>query len=621
MCGIAAIVSPGPAVAPQAIASMTRSLGHRGPDAQETVALPGCHLGHARLSVIDVVGGRQPMTEETRRYWIVFNGEIFNYRELRDELAALGWSFRTESDTEVLLRAYQQFGRDVPARLNGQFAFLVWDAAERRAFLARDRFGEKPLYWARAADGGLIVASEIKGILASGLVRPVIDRGSVDAYLRLLYVPPDRTVYENVATLRPGHAMSVEGDRCSAWEYWRPRYSTQRIDAAEAVERVRALARRAVKRQMVADVPIGAFLSGGLDSSTIVAFMAGEARQPVRTFSVGFGGLIDELPYAREVAHAYGTEHHELQVDVPVRETLEELAGVYDEPFADSSSIPTYLLAKFVRRHVKVALSGDGGDELFGGYEWYLRPGLLEQARGDDAALWLLRIQALFWRALARTGAPVQSRRDASVARLGGARERQRCPDLWHRHVSGNMYMRRAEAETLGAGLHDSVEALHATYAPGAEILGMDRATDFDVRCYLPGDILVKVDRAAMANGLETRAPFLDVDLAEFVLGLPWQLRFSGAELKQLMRSAFAQSWPAAVRARGKQGFGAPVASWLRDPGVQEIVRRVCSGGGPLAALLPGVAAAVAGMTAQQAWTVLCLGLWLERHPECHGSL
>jgi len=622
MCGIAGILSFGSETPSGVITRMTSRLTHRGPDGQEVVTLQGCHLGHTRLSVIDLVGGKQPMTEETGRFWIVFNGEIFNFRELRKELTGLGWQFRTQSDTEVLLRGYQQYGHDVLTRLNGQFAFLIWDQQEQQAFLARDRFGEKPLYWARSPDGHVLVGSEIKAILASGLVQPVIDRISVDAYLGLLYVPPDRTIYTNVFTLRPGHAMLCREGRCHEWEYWRPRYSKEQIEVPDALDRLRSLTQQAVKRQMVADVPVGAFLSGGLDSSTVVALMAKEAAQPVLTFSVGFGGLINELPYAREVANAYKTEHHEIQVDVPVAETLEEMADVYDEPFADSSNIPTYLLAKFVRQHVKVALSGDGGDELFGGYEWYLRLGIFERHKWGEAVVWLVWLQAFLWRAMAKAGFGGQSQRDAALLRLGAAELQQAYPDMWERHVFGNTDMRRDRSVLWGGRASANPdEALRKTYKAGKDIEGMDRATDFDIRCYLPGDILVKVDRAAMGNGLETRAPFLDVDLAEFVLGLPWQLRFRDQNLKGLLRNAFAQLWPPSIRERKKQGFGAPITSWLQDKDVQRIVRRVIRDGGPLISLLPGLKTALHTMSPQQLWSVLCLGLWLERHPECHGSL
>ncbi len=622
MCGIAGIVSSEADVPNGAVEKMAASLRHRGPDAEETVALTGCHLGHTRLSVIDLTGGRQPMQDETGRYHIVFNGEIFNYRELRDELAAEGTLFRTASDTEVLLHAYRRHGEGVLERLNGQFAFLIWDAQERIAFLARDRFGEKPLFWARSRSGHLLIASEIKALLASGLIEPVIDRTSVDAYLALLYVPSDRTIYSNIFTVRPAHAMVWRGNNCRERCYWQPRYSTERIEVPEAVDRLRLLTRQAVKRQMVADVPVGAFLSGGLDSSTIVALMAAESPRPIMTFSVGFGGLINELPYAREVAEAYRTQHHELQVDVPVSETLEEMARVYDEPFADSSNIPTFLLCRFVREHVKVALSGDGGDELFGGYEWYERLGASQHYAPGPSAFYARWLRAAFWRGLVTMGGHVAAQRDAALRELLTARLARRHADIWDRHVLGNGNLAGDRSELWGSKVpEDTDSAIRKNFFPADRVSGIDRATDFDVRCYLPGDILVKVDRAAMANGLETRAPFLDRELAEFVLSLSSTIRFRPIGLKELMRDAYAELWPTSVRQRKKQGFGAPIRMWLQAPAMQSMFKRVRRPGGPLSALLPGVNSVGNATKPQRIWTLLCLGLWLDKHPECHASL
>ena len=350
---------------------MTSCLAHRGPDAFGTVNVQGARLGHRRLSIIDLGGGAQPMADPTERFWITFNGEIYNFRELRAILEAQGRRFRTHSDTEVLLEAYLAFGEQAPQHLNGQYAFAIWDQQERKLFAARDRLGEKPLYWARTGDGHLLIASEIKSLLASGLIQPKLDPVAVDAFLTLLYVPPDRTIYENIHTLLPAHAMAWQGGQVRQWCYWQPKYSTGDIkDPREAIAEVARLIEQAVHRQMVADVPVGAFLSGGLDSSTIVAYMSRHSTGPVQTFSVGFEDLIDELPYARQVAELYHTDHHELQMSMPLGELLDQMVSVYDEPFADSSNIPTYMVAQYARRSVKVVLSGDGGDELFGGYHW-----------------------------------------------------------------------------------------------------------------------------------------------------------------------------------------------------------------------------------------------------------
>jgi len=490
-------------------------------------------------------------------------------------------------------------------------------------FAARDRLGEKPLYWACSGQGHFLLASEIKSLLASGLVEPRIDRISVDAYLALLYVPPDRTIYENVHTLRPGHALSWRDGHWRDWAYWQPVFSQhQKSDPLESVERLRFLIAQAVKRQMVADVPIGAFLSGGLDSSTIVALMTQHADQPVMTFSVGFGDLINELPYARAVARAYGTDHHEIQMAIPVGEILERMAEVYDEPFADSSNIPTYLVAEFAHRYVKVVLSGDGGDELFGGYEWYSWLLASEAARSGAVALGWTQLTALTWRVMTKASLPFHRQRDAAVRAYRASLSRRRHHDLWERHLALATGL-KADRSALwnGRAPQDTEAAIRQAYCPDPDVQGMDRATDFDVRCYLPGDILVKVDRAAMAHGLETRAPFLDVDLVEYVWGLPWHVRFREGTLKYLLREACDKLWPEDVRNRSKQGFGAPVGSWIQRPDVQSLMKRVCAPNSPLMAVLPGARSALPGLNPQLSWSILCLGLWLEKRSECLNSL
>jgi asparagine synthase (glutamine-hydrolysing) len=619
MCGIAAIINASGTPVEGAIDRMARRLDHRGPDAVNSIRLDGCDLGHTRLSIIDLAGGSQPMTDDSERYWVVFNGEIFNYRELRRQLEQLGWKFRTQSDTEVLLRAFQQYGERCPEYLQGQFAFVVWDKQERTALAARDRMGEKPLYWATVSDGQMIFASEIKSLLASGMISPKLDRLAIDAYLGLGYIPPDRTVYQNIHTLGPGSALLWRDGSFRQWRYWEPRYSTNTgIGATEAVGEIRRLVARAVERQMVADVPVGAFLSGGLDSSTIVALMTEHTRTPVTTFSVGFGDLVNELPYARAVAERYKTNHHELQMDIALDEMLQRMADVYDEPFADSSDIPTYLMCGFARRTVKVALSGDGGDEIFGGYGWYTH--LLRSAPdGPEASLAMRKLKSLALRIMTRAGLPVKEARDAAGRACVG--EVLQYPDLWERHWAWATLLKQDRSALWGGNPPAGEQIVRDGFFPPAAARGMDRATDFDVRCYLPGDILVKVDRAAMAHGLEVRAPFLDVDLVNFVLALPWRLRFKGGQLKPLLKAACGSLWPNELASREKQGFGGPIAHWLRRPELGHLIQRVCAPGSPLVSMLPGAATAfdpsdvdLSWEKAQFRWSLLSLGLWLEKH-------
>ena len=587
------------------IGRMVGTLSHRGPDSTSLKSLRDIQMGHARLSVIDLVTGTQPMCDVTGRYWIVFNGEIYNYRELRTELVEKGHRFATQSDTEVILASHMRWGEECIQRFRGMFAFAIWDTQEQSLFAARDLFGEKPLYYARSRDG-LLVSSEIKGLLASGLVTREIDSSSIDAYLAFGYIPPDRTVYKGISTLPPAHFLTFRRGEVRLERYWVPRLDEQVISLDAAAERLSSLLDRAVERQMVADVPVGAFLSGGLDSSTIVALMGQHSDRPVLTFSAGFGTHINELPYARAVADKYGTDHHELDFGAPdVAPLLVEMAGIYDEPFADTSNIPTFLISRFAKQHVKVVLSGDGGDELFGGYWWYA-----PLARSET-----LSPSYLKWMVL-RLFATAFSRGDQNLQRHAVAQGwATRYQDMWTRDVMANVVFRPRERLQLWGGRRRGSELYQPGdyYKPLPSTSGMNRGFYFDLTSYLPGDILVKVDRAAMANGLETRAPFLDRDLAEFALSLPASTKVRGDETKIVLRHACERYWPDELRGRGKQGFGAPTSAWLSLPGVQALWARVLSEKSSLRRLLPGLKPPLGPRAAYQSWVLLVLGLWLER--------
>jgi asparagine synthase (glutamine-hydrolysing) len=611
MCGLAAVAGASRSVD---VAAMTEALRHRGPDDRGIEELGACVLGHQRLSVVDIVGGHQPMSTADGRYWIVFNGEIYNFVELREDLARRGCTFRGHSDTEVVLEGFALLGPRLLATLKGQFAFVAWDQLERRLFAARDRLGEKPLYWLRLPDGGVALASELRSFFARGLPRLELDREALDAYLTLGYVPPDRTIYANVHKVPPAYALSWRDGHVETSRYWEPSYSTAvDVGLEEAASRVRDLLAASVARQARADVEVGAFLSGGLDSSTIVALLAGTAGEGVPTFAAGFGELIDELPYARAVARRYRTEHHEIEIDIDVARMLETMATVFDEPFGDSSAIPTYLLAEFARRRVKVVLSGDGGDVLFGGYEWYAP---LQFAAKAPAPLRLAAApSSLVLRALRRAGVPTGSAADVATLADRAVRARRAHRDPWRRHFAFVSTREEWRSALHGAAAISPPERILGALTPGGLVRGLDRAVDLDVRSYLPGDILDKVDRATMANGLEARAPFLDIDLVEFVLSLPVELRLQTGRTKELLRRAASDLWPAEILARRKQGFGAPMREWLARPEVADLYRRVTASGSPLHELLPG--AADAAGTPHETWILLSLGLWLERHTEC----
>jgi asparagine synthase (glutamine-hydrolysing) len=548
------------------------------------------------------------------RYWITFNGEIYNYRALKAELQQIGHVFTTNSDTEVILASYAQWGQKCLDRFRGMFAFALWDDEERCLFAARDIFGEKPLYYAFTGEGSLLVASEIKAVLRSRMIQPKLDLNAVDAYLALGYVPPDRTIYSNVHTLPPGHYLKWSTSDIRVSRYWQPVLKTEPISLQDAGSRLRDLLRQAVARQMVADVPVGAFLSGGLDSSTIVALMTEQCDRPIMTFSAGFGSYINELPYARAVARKYETEHHEIDFGAPnVAEMLLLMAEVYDEPFFDTSNIPTYLIAKFARQYVKVVLSGDGGDELFGGYTWTY-PALVQSEKVPASTVLWIALRALSkllghrWRSLALYSA--------------GCGLAARSPDMHSRQIMQHVRIKEHARRRLWGERARCVELYRPSnyHSPPDMVEGVNRGFFYDLTSYLPGDILVKVDRAAMAHGLETRTPFLDRDLAEFALSLPVNLKVDGWNTKIALQEACARYWPEGLRARKKQGFGSPIHIWAASKSVRDLMDDVFSKTSRLSRLLPGARnGQFSGKYSEswgnlfESWILLVLGLWLEK--------
>ena len=607
MCGICLVAGLKSDGQDGTIDRMVAALAHRGPDAHGVLRLPGCQLGHARLSIIDLATGAQPMTDVSGRYHITFNGEIYNYQQLRTELQNCGHRFATHSDTEVIMAAYVEWGPDCLNRFRGMFGFAIWDAKTQELFLGRDLFGEKPLYYAATPDGRFLVASEIKSIVAAGLLAPKLDPAAIDAYLALGYVPPDRTIYANIQTLPPAHFLKWGRDGTRVQRYWQPRFEPQSITMDDAAERLRELLQQAVRRQMVADVPVGAFLSGGHDSSTIVALMQQETSRPVKTFSVGFGKYTNELPYARAVAQQYQTEHHDIDLGTPaVGELLERMAEVYDEPFMDSSNIPTFLVSQYARQHVKVVLSGDGADELFGGYSWYLPLAASEKVRAS-------RLKWLLFRSVSK----LLGHRIAALELYSrGMGLAARWPDTRERFISTKTTFPVSERQIFWGGRNRSSDDFTHTnyYRPPDGTTGMNAVFHFDWMSFLPGDILVKVDRAAMANGLETRAPFLDRDLAEFAATLPAALKVNGTQSKVLFKHALNRYWPPSVKSRTKLGFGSPYQAWLHFSAVKTLRQRVFTGESRLRDLLPGLDPATLEGRPYEMWNLLTLGLWLERH-------
>jgi asparagine synthase (glutamine-hydrolysing) len=564
VCGIVGIVAaPGAAPPDEAVArAMNAAITHRGPDDEGIYRDPQALLGMRRLSIIDLETGRQPVRNEDGTLCAVFNGEIYNFRELRAELAARGHRFTTSSDTEVIVHGYEEWGDGCFARLDGMFGIALWDARTRALTLARDRFGEKPLFYARdASDGGrLLFASELKSLLAVPGFRPAIAPEAVRHYVSFGYVPSPGSIFRGVLKLPPGHYLRFADGHLELHRYFQLDLAPKRLhDEREAEEELAGLLDQAVKSRLVSDVPFGAFLSGGLDSSVVVALMSRHLQQPVRTFSIGFREKThNELPDARRVARHLGTEHHELVVEPDAVETLHQLVWHLDEPFADASAVPTFLVAKLARAHVKMVLTGDGGDETFAGYDRYLRFLALER---------LGPLRPLAARAVTLAGRLAPKRRGH---RLKGIGERLALP-FPESYLSGLALTRAdvghqilGDAVRLNGGGHYGGLAAAASASHGLGAL--DRCVAIDFASYLPDDILVKLDRTAMANSLEGRAPFLDHRLVAFAARLPAHLRVRGRRGKHLLRRAAARWLPPDVLAKRKKGFGIPLGRWFRGP-------------------------------------------------------
>lgn len=608
MCGIAGIVAPEAQGYEGPLRRMVEALGHRGPDGSGVHFFRNCALGHTRLSIVDLSTGDQPMLSAVAPVGITLNGEIYGYKALRESLAK-SYPFRTASDTEVVLASYLRSGPRWLEGLPGMFAFALWDDSRGELLCARDRFGEKPFFYAVGPKGEFLFASEIKALLASGLVRPVVDKQAVRHYLQRLYVPPSRTIFRNIHTLPPAHRLRLRDGGHSVERYWRLPDATDGIAMEDAIEEFRNLLDRAVSRQLVADVPVGVFLSGGLDSSTVVA-LASRHRPGLRTYSFGFEESASELPFARQVAGMYGTDHVELRDEgTDIGDLLVEMTGVYDEPFADSSNIPTYLISKLARRHTKVVLTGDGGDELLAGYSFWYKPLYFMEHESE----YRLHRAALAWlmvrvcRAFRSPSLPLWKGRRAGIAL------RRRFRSVAEAHVAQNVYFSEQELLEIGLGPEVDDAPLLQDWTPSGTV---DDAMRMDLVDYMPGDILVKTDRASMANGLELRAPFLDVEFASFCVSLPGRLKISSDEDKLILRRAHSGSWPPGIRTRGKQGFGAPVDRWLERESVRRLKEEFL--GDPrrkIFSLLPSAPIRqLAARDDYRTWSLLVLSLWLEKH-------
>jgi asparagine synthase (glutamine-hydrolysing) len=550
------------AAARDLIARMLSVIEHRGPDGEGHYTEPGIAMGMRRLAIIDLATGRQPISNEDGSIWIVFNGEIYNYRELRELLLARGHKLRTRTDTETIVHLYEDEGERCVERLRGMFAFAIWDRRERRLFLARDRVGKKPLHYTLVGRT-LVFGSEIKSLLQHPDVKREINLQAISDFLSFGYVPDPATAFNSISKLPPGHTLTFKDGMVSARRYWDFDYSgdsaAQGLRKPEApeddyIERLRELIAESVRARLESDVPLGAFLSGGIDSSVVVAMMAREMK--VKTFSIGFSDAgFDELRYARIAARHFGADHHEFVVTPDVCRLVEEIVWHHDEPFADVSSVPTYVVSKMAREHVTVALSGDGGDEVFGGYERYV----VDQRRRRYE-----RIPAFLRRALLRASRTLPQgaygKRFLRNIALDPAARYVDSVTYFDHDAQLNLFSEDARRALAG---YDPAERFERTFAAPASRSGLDHLLYLDSKTYLPGDILVKVDRMSMANSLETRAPLLDHRLIEFAQTIPASLKLRGLETKYILKRAAAGLIPDEIINRPKQGFDVPIRRWF----------------------------------------------------------
>ena len=566
MCGICGKVSFDAAeVEPLAITRMCRALVHRGPDAEGVYTAPHVGLGQRRLSIIDLSSQADgPLANEDGSIWVTLNGEVYNFQELRVDLQARGHVFRTVTDTEVIVHLYEEYGVECLARMRGMFAFALWDARRKRLFAARDRLGKKPFYYVKTATA-LVFGSEIQAIVVDPGVSVSPRYRAIDEYLTYQYVPSPLTAFEGIFKLPAGHFLVCDADgTLKVQRYWQPTIPEKvKASSAEIAEELLRRLREAVRLRLVADVPLGAFLSGGLDSSTVVALMAEASDRPVKTFSIGFeDDAYNELPHARQVAERYGTDHHEFIVRPDAAEVLPLLVRHYGEPFADSSALPTYYLSRLTRQHVTVALSGDGGDESFAGYDNYACV-----AAWGRADLLPRPVQALSLgvaRALDLLPYHEATARASRGLQMVGGRPPER-----HR-LQGTILKPREKHAAYTRNFWELLEA-EPVVGNGGTRLAWDAETDtldwmmcHDLHFYLPDCLMVKVDVASMANSLEVRCPFLDHPLVEFAASIPSALKRDASGGKAILKAAVRGLLPAAIVTRPKAGFGIPLARWLR---------------------------------------------------------
>lgn len=569
MCGICGVVycDREQQVEQSLLKNMCDAIVHRGPDDEGFYVNKHVGLGMRRLSIIDLSTGKQPISNEDGKIWIVFNGEIYNHKEIRKELERLGHRFKTQTDTEAIVHAYEEFGENCVQKLNGMFAFAIWDQQKNLMFLARDRVGIKPLYYFFDKKR-LIFSSELKSILQAGEIPRRIDLQALDNFLTLEYIPAPLSIFQDIRKLAPGHTLTFKNNDVWVRNYWDVELKTNGAELGELKESLRDLLQDAVKLRLMSDVPLGAFLSGGVDSSTIVALMAQVMDQPVKTFSIGFeDSTYNELEYARLVAKTFKTDHHEFIIKPDAVELSDKLLKYLDEPFGDFSIFPTYLVSKMAREHVTVVLSGDGGDELFAGYDTYIADKIANKyysrlPRGLRNGLITNFVDRI----------PPSSKKKGLINRAKRFVEGMKLPEDLH-HTRWMIFLQEAEKELLynremksGILEKDSYKFIR-NYFSNVAYNGSDEINKqmyVDIKTYLVDNILVKVDRMSMATSLEARVPFLDYRFVEFAATIPGQYKLQGRKTKMILKQAMEDLLPRNILYRGKEGFSIPIKNWLK---------------------------------------------------------
>ena len=577
MCGIVGFINSDESAADRAILEkMNRAIIHRGPDEDGFYLNENVGLAMRRLAIIDLAGGQQPIHNADKLKWIVYNGEIYNYRELRQDLEKRGHKLYTNSDTEAIVHLYDEFGADCLQYLRGMFAFAIWDERDRSLFIARDRVGKKPLLYSHRSDGSLIFGSEFNALLQHPAISRDVDYEAIDSYLSYLCVPAPMTAFKEIRKLEPGHWLRWKDGQIETKRYWLPDFTKKiKITEEDAIEETTRLLREATKLRMISEVPLGAFLSGGVDSSTVVALMAQESEKPVKTFSIGFEEQdFSELKYAKRVAKHVGAEYNEFIVKPNALEILPTLVEHYGEPYADSSAIPTYYVSRETRKHVTVALNGDGGDESFAGYERYAAMKLAQQYHRIPkfARQYLIeKSVGLIPSSEVKRSRVRDIKRFLQAANLPKTERYFRWMSTFNRDVKRDLYTKDFAAATAGQNPSVIMDKWFVN-ANGSGLL--DSSLLADQMTYLPNDLLVKVDIASMANSLEARAPFLDHKVIEFAASLPEALKMRRFETKSLLKKVAARLVPKEVVYRRKMGFGVPVGKWFRGE-MKSFVREV----------------------------------------------